>query len=450
MNGNVVRIDRVRQQRSVAAPQDPAAAEQHRQQLEAERSVLGGVMLGRGYLRDLDLAPEQFFFKAHGDILRAALLVQAGGMEPDLVTISEQMRKDGTVKNLPDGYSYLAGIMRGFVAAPANWGSYVKRIRRLHDARRVVAEAGRLVEAVTEDAGRTNEALGQFIAAVAKAGTEPGTQCDDYERDTLRMVDEHLGERASFIGALKTGFPDLDRELVGLVPGSHLMLGARSEAGKSTLALNIAVNVAKAGRYSVLFGLEMSRAENFYRVIASESEIETAKLMDRTYSPNEAYRIVDAANRISRLKLLVFEEIRDLEGIVSAAHMLKSAGRLDLLIVDHIHLVNAKGESYSRNEAICRRLRELALELQCVVMTLAQFPDGVTRGADDKRPDKNWLQGGGFMHQLPSHILLLHAKDRDSGLVEAIVAKNRASGRHAVVPLAIKGLINRFESWSNR
>jgi replicative DNA helicase len=154
---------------------------------------------------------------------------------------------------------------------------------------------------------------------------------------------------------------------------------------------------------------------------------------------------------IEGLRLKTFDRVRSLTDIRRTARALKSAGRLDVLIVDTVHLVTESGGAYDKSLAVSNGLRSLAIELDIVVVGICQFKGGYDEGEQgSKRPQRHWIKDGTHMIQDPTDILLLHRPDPLAPKVEVIFDKRRHGKPGRIVDLMLREEFARYDNWSNR
>lgn len=261
------------------------------------------------------------------------------------------------------------------------------------------------------------------------AETGPGPQIGPRElpvivNEVLIHVEDNI--RISGTGelpGLRTGFKALDHAVMGLQPGWQYVIGARTGIGKTTLAMQIAVNVALAGKSPLYFSFEQLDSDLLMKVLGHLGRIEMRTMLQGSIQEDECDRLSKAARDICATKLQIDStsdgEMQNVELLCGRA---KRQGKLDLIVIDYIQLMTIPGERHAiRSEEVAkisRRLKGLARKLKVPVIVLAQIN---RMGAEDE-PQKHHLKDSGSIEQDADVILLLH-RDDNGALLN--VAKNR-------------------------
>jgi replicative DNA helicase len=437
--------------------QDVRTAEIMARRLAAERSAVGSALLGGEgpALVIAGLTPEHFTDPALRTVFGAMVDVQAAGRAVDAVTVSERLRDLGQL----EGLAGAAGISELILAAPAghNLPAHISLLQEAHRRRaihRAFRVAAQQLGDPDEDPAVVVASLQGYVAELDRSAHVAGH--DDYEQEGFDLSQRYLSPQEHQGEGIETGLKDLDTAMGPLFPGDFVLAGAKDKTGKSFFALNVARNVARSGRHVAMMALEMLNRDNHARLLAMESGIETKRIRERTFTSRDARDLHEAACRLQGLKLSIYDNRFRLEEIESAVRSLKAQGRLDLLIVDHIHLVQCRGDNeVERTKTAATRLRQLANELGIVVLGLAQFKvsDADNAQNSDKpvaRPTRNRLLGGSSIKSLPSHILLLHRPDPNGRKLEVIIDAMRNGDAGHIISFALLADIARMERWSNR
>ena len=254
---------------------------------------------------------------------------------------------------------------------------------------------------------------------------------------TLERVAADIEVRTKNGGKIKgieTGLIDLDRKINGLNRQDMVIVAARPGQGKTTLADNIAISVAKKNKYVALFNLEMSKEQIFEKILSSVSMVECEKIGRGNLTREDWLRLGKGENILLGLsdKIKVYDRTLRLDSILAKAKKLKKQGKLDVLIVDYLQLIECdKKESREREVSyISRRLKLLSKELDINVIALSQLSRAPEQRADH-RPILSDLRESGAIEQDASVILFCYrdesynAETEEKNIMEIIVGKNR-------------------------
>lgn len=259
---------------------------------------------------------------------------------------------------------------------------------------------------------------------------------------------EHGGE----VSGLSTGFEDLDRQTCGLQPGDLIIVAGRPSMGKTTLAVNIAENVAVEGKVAFVISLEMAARQLAERSVARFGEIDTQRMRTGRLSQGDFTRLTSALGRLETQKLVIADDPRLANASrvrIAARKVRQRHGRLDLIVIDYLQLM--QGEGGNRNEelgGITRALKLLAREIGCPIILLSQLSREVEKRTD-KRPLMSDLRESGAIEQDADVILMAYRDDYYvegspfKGLAEILIRKQRM-GPLGEVFLTFQGQHSRF------
>ena len=304
-----------------------------------------------------------------------------------------------------------------------------------------------MVQQGTGSAGDMLEAAEQRIYAIRRGRSAQNMVPISV---VLQSVLERLGELTAAGGetmpGLTTGFSDVDRKINGLNKSDLLLLAARPGMGKTSMALNVAVNAAKASQKTVaVFSLEMSREQLVTRLLAGEGLIDNTRLVTGNLRESDWVRIAEGASTLSRLDIRI-----DDNPLLTVADMNAKCRRLDnlgLVVIDYLQLMtSAGGKGYSgenRQQAvsdISRMLKIMAKELNVPVICLSQL-SRANESRQDKRPMLSDLRESGAIEQDADVVIGLYRdgyynkESETPNLAEAIILKNR-KGQTGTVELS--------------
>ena len=229
---------------------------------------------------------------------------------------------------------------------------------------------------------------------------------------------------------IETGLTDLDRKTSGLGKGRQIIIAARPSEGKTSLGLQIAVHAAKSGKNVCFFSLEMSRLELAERVLSNVAEVNIREPLLKQQSS----QLLDAEKIAKDWRLYVDDSPNTIEKIESRAKRLALMDGLDLIVIDYLQLIetNQVQKRYEAVTAISRRLKLLAKDLNCPVLTLSQLSRDIEKRGSNRsnaRPLLSDLRDSGAIEQDADLVLFIHTPDGqskdESGWREIIIAKNR-------------------------
>ncbi|MEW8958600.1 Replicative DNA helicase [Moorella humiferrea] len=407
------------------------------QSLEAEQSVLGAIMLDREALLGVleILKVEDFYREAHRLIYRAILNLNERGEAVDLLTVTEELRRQGQLE-VVGGAAYLSSLT-GDVPSVANAIYYARLVAEKATLRALVQAAGRISELALSQAGDIDQILDEaerLIFEVAGGRRRSGFVS---VKDVLMETFAHL-ERLSTHKGEVTGIPtfhDLDKLLSGLQPSDLIICAARPGMGKTSFCLNIAQRVAVQQKLPVaIFSLEMSREQVVQRMLAAEAMVEQHRLRTGYLTEEDWARLVNAAGILGEAPIFIDDTpaISALE-VRAKARRLQAENGLGLVVVDYLQLMQAHRRVDSRQQEIAiisRSMKALARELNVPVLVLSQLNRGVEQ-RQDKRPVMADLLESGAIEADADVIIFLYRPqyydpDTDKkGIAEVIVAKHR-------------------------
>ena len=400
----------------------------------SETGVVGCLLYRPALLADVldtGLLPEDFYRPAWGRAFAAVLSLSARGDAIDAVTVDAEL---GETEGRPD----MADLLGAGADVPslAHAVTYAERVHGAARLRRVLAACAEVTERAFDPASRkdvdgfTDWAERTVMAATERADAreDPAPLAEVLDRSIAELRSRASGEQVG----IPTGFLDLDRMTGGLRSGQLIVLGARPSVGKSALALDVALHVARTSGPVLFVSAEMGALELGSRVLSgggvASDKLLTAKLDNLDFSRLEARRaeLVD-------VPLMIDDSPGSTLGTIRArARRQVSRGGLALLIVDYLQLIDGDGNRERREQevaAVSRGLKALARELHVPVLAVAQLNRAVELRAD-KRPVLADLRDSGQLEQDADLVTFLYRPgvydlDADPGETELAIAKHR-------------------------
>jgi len=419
--------------------------------------VIGACLLSREALDEAAgiLAAADFYADRHQDLWETLLELREEGTPIDVVTLVSALQERGRLGAI-GGRTYLAEIARA-VPTAANVAHYARVVRDLAFRRRLYdagSRIARLTWADGETADLANEA--ERIAREATTGVLGGDRLQPMGR-VLHERWEWLYEtrRQADILGLRTGFPAVDGILAGLMPSDLIVLAARPSMGKTALALNIMLNVARAGRTVAMFSLEMSAAQIADRIVCMTQGLDSHAVRTRRLGEHEWELAIEAAVRLGALPIHIDDEPRQRSTEIWAKA--RRVPDLGLVIIDFLQEVGDEPlPGQNRNELIggvVGRFKALARDLDVPVLCLSQL-SRASEKRPDKRPELADLRDSGVIEQTADVVMLLHRPahynpDDSPGVAEVHVAKHR-NGPTGFVKLSFDKRTTRFGSLETR
>lgn len=383
--------------------------------LDAERAVLGAVMLNPSVLQEaveiVGLSPSAFYLDAHQNIWAAMLAASGSGKPVDAVVLMDQMTARGTLAE-SGGIGYLAELTN-FVPTSANVQHYARVVADKSTRRDVIDFAATLTRQAFSDDTETEQVLDGARLAIMRMGEAGGQRIDpvsvqDSIDEAVNLIQRDRDSKGAALG-LTTGIPQFDELSRGLERGQLFIVGARPSVGKTATGLQFAAAAAEFGGRVLIASLEMSAAKLTRRMIYSIGRIDSRRVRKDFASNAEMAKIGPAVNRLSNADISMLDYRASTPGrIRTAAQRHKMRNGLDLLIVDHFHLLSP--DRPTKNEVadiaqMSRALKMLAEELDVCVLLLAQL----NRDASGNRATMKDLRGGGSLEQDADKVLLLTA-----------------------------------------
>ncbi|WP_084079525.1 replicative DNA helicase [Demequina sp. NBRC 110057] len=409
------------------------------QNLEAEQSVIGSMLLSKDAMADVieSIRADDFYKPAHEKIFDVAVKLYNGGDPVDALTVGAELQRTGELTRV-GGAEYLHTLI-AMVPSAASAGYYAKLVREQSILRRLV-EAGTRIAAMGYDGDGAeidlvvDGAQAEIFAVTERRNSADYLAIGDIMEATLEQIDAASAHDGSMRG-IPTGFAQLDELTGGLQGGQMVVIAARPAIGKSTLGLDIA-RAASIGhnKASVIFSLEMSREEITKRMLAAEASVKLTRLTKGPMGPNDWERLAVKAAEIAKAPLFIDDSPNmTLMEIRAKCRRLKQQHDLKLVVLDYLQLMSSGRKVESRQQEVSefsRALKLLAKEIDVPVIAISQLNRG-SEQRGDKKPMLSDMRESGAIEQDADIVILLHrddAYDRDNrpGEADFIVAKHRA------------------------
>ena len=382
------------------------------------------------------LRADEFYVRANRDVYETVLAMFSYGQTVDPVTVIDQMKVRGVYdENVP---AYLAEIMR-ITPTSANVMEYVTIIKDRALLRSVSTVADEINAMVYEGSGAAEDVLEAAEAKLHAVRENRGSGGLKEIRHVMQYVFDAMSEAAasgSRIPGLSTGLPDLDDLILGLNKSELVIIAARPGMGKTSIALNIALNVAMTQHKKVaIFSLEMSREQLVTRLLSRAALVPSQNLFTGRLTDQQWRDVAAAANTLSACDILI-----DDNSTLTVADMnaqCRTIRGLDLVVIDYLQLMSSAGgrgfSNESRTQAvsdISRMMKVMAKQLGVPVICLSQL-NRAAEARQDKRPLLSDLRESGSIEQDADVVIGLYREGYNNrecenpNLAEAIVLKNR-------------------------
>ena len=412
---------------------------------QAEQAVIGSMLIDPRCIAEVvkKLRADEFYVRANRDVYETILAMFSYGQTVDPVTVIDQMKVRGVYdENVP---AYLAEIMR-ITPTSANVMEYVTIIKDRALLRSVSTVADEINAMVYEGSGAAEDVLEAAEAKLHAVRENRGSGGLKEIRHVMQNVFDAMSEAAasgSRIPGLSTGLPDLDDLILGLNKSELVIIAARPGMGKTSIALNIALNVAMTQHKKVaIFSLEMSREQLVTRLLSRAALVPSQNLFTGRLTDQQWRDVAAAANTLSACDILI-----DDNSTLTVADMnaqCRTIRGLDLVVIDYLQLMSSAGgrgfSNESRTQAvsdISRMMKVMAKQLGVPVICLSQL-NRAAEARQDKRPLLSDLRESGSIEQDADVVIGLYREGYNNrecenpNAAEAIVLKNRKGGTGTV------------------
>jgi replicative DNA helicase len=411
------------------------------QNLEAEESVLGAMMISPGAIGAVSEIVDagDFYRESHAKIYRAALALYAKGEPVDAITLTDELEERGEVEAV--GGRVRLHELAALVPATANAAHYARIVHETATLRGLIRAGGEIARLGWERPGETGDLVDQAEQILYDLSQQRVTgewsEIEELLKESFERITT-LYESGVDLTGTPSGFRDLDRLTSGFQPGNLIIVAARPSMGKSALALCIAANMGVRHNVPVgLFTLEMSKSEVTQRLMCSEAKVESQRLRNGKLQQDDWPRLTAACDKLAKAPIYVDDTgLLNMMEVRSKARRLKARHpNLGLIIVDYLQLLTPahRRDSDGRVQEVSemsRSLKILARDLDVPILALSQLSRAVEQRTD-KRPILSDLRESGSIEQDADLVAFVYRdeyynEDSDQqGLAEVILAKHR-------------------------
>jgi replicative DNA helicase len=424
--------------------------------LDAERSVLGGVLLTHETFDDVVslVSPEDFYRDAHRKIFAAMIALSTKAIPIDHVSLLDALTAAGDLESV--GGADFIRLLDKFTPTASNLGYYAKIVREKAATRRTIEAAGVIAQLGYEQHGEVSQFLDDAqrrILTAADLGNK--AQEPEHVKTTIARAFKEIErdyERNAAVTGIESGLPDLDRMTCGWQNQDLIILAARPSVGKTTSGMQFVRHAAtRLNKPSLFFSLEQSKEKLVKKSLAAESRIDAHRIRTGKLHESDWGKIANSAGRLADAPLFIDDE----QGLTAlqirakarkVARKLQAAGNpLALVAIDFLGEMSHpdNGDTYSRRVGESTlQIKHLANELNIPVLLLCQLNRESMKGGVSRRPGKADLRDSGEIEQRADVIIFIHV-EQDRYLF--IVDKQR-DGETGDVPVVFDKVNQRFES----
>jgi replicative DNA helicase len=434
------------------------------QALELEEAVLGALMLEKDALSSVIdiLKPESFYKNAHSQIYEAIRTLFNESQPVDLLTVTNQLRKDGTLEDV--GGAYAVTTLTTKVNSAANVEYHARIITEMAIKRELIRVSGEIQQDAYEDTTDVFELLDRTESALFEVSEQNIRK--NYE-DMSTIMNEALSElearkeHKDGLTGIPTGFSALDRVTSGWQKSDLIILAARPGMGKTAFVVSAMRNAAVDFKKPVaIFYLEMSSVQLVNRLISAEAELEGDKIKKGNLAEHEWQQLIHKTKKITNAPIFIDDTpaLTILE-LRAKCRRLKSQHDIELIIIDYLQLMSGEASRGAGNReqeiaSISRALKGLAKELEVPVIALSQLSRAVETRGGDKRPQLSDLRESGSIEQDADIVMFLYRPEYyniteddqgmpTTGLGQIIISKHR-NGSLENVNLKFIGKFTKF------
>ncbi len=401
---------------------------------EAEQSVLGAMLVNPNAIAAAveTLQADDFYRDSHRAVYRAILTLYDRGEEVDVVTVGAQLERVGELAKV--GGREFVHALAEFVPAAANAAYYAGIVREQAVLRGLIRVGNEIAELGHTHPGEVATLLDLCEQKVFAIQQQRRSQEFQSIRQVLVRNFEYLDmlQREQGVTGVASGFEGIDRLTGGFQPANLIVLAARPGVGKTSLALNIAQNVAVGGKAPVaVFSLEMSAQELGERMMCSAARVSSHRVRTGTLSGDDYAKLIQAAGELEKAEVYIDDSAGlNMFELRAKARRLASKVPLALLIVDYLQLMVGDGRAENRQQevaAISRSLKQLARELNVPVIAVSQL-NRAPEARADREPQLADLRESGAIEQDADMVMFIYEDPSDpsaKGVIKLKIAKHR-------------------------
>lgn len=427
--------------------------------LDAEKSVLGAVLMDDECFGMLEqhLQPQDFYVIAHQLIFKHMLDLVRANKRIDMITLQDVLQKAGELTIVGD-VAYLIGLQEN-IPAFGMVEQHVQIIKAKSILRNLISSSVDIITSCYDQNDSDidaviDEAEKKIFQIIHNRTKQNFVQLNIWLKKTFQHLSS-IKSSSKGITGVATNFKTLDRMTSGFQPGDLVILAARPSMGKTSLALNVAVNAARSGMGVGIFSLEMAAEQLTLRLLSTESGVDHQKIRNATLSSQEWIEITHVAGELADMKLFIDDTAGiNIMELRAKARQLKAKSDVKMLVVDYLQLLHSSRKHENRHQEvseISRFLKALAKELSLPIIALSQLSRAVDSRMD-KRPMLSDLRESGAIEQDADVIMFLYRdivynqETENPDQAELIIGKQR-NGPTGTVNLRFLRELTKFEDF---
>lgn len=394
-----------------------------------------------------------FYNELHRKIFSAIRTLFSLNKPIDLLTVTETLERNEKID--ADTITYIANIYANNEGLNSNQDAYIDILKEKSILRSLAEFSDEIKALSLEDKSPAKNVLEKAekeLFEISQGGLRNSlTALEDIMSETVQTIMKRVQNRGELSG-VTTGFTDLNSLLGGFQKSDLVLLAARPSMGKTALAVNLAVNAAKAGKKVAMFSLEMSKTQIGQRILAAFAQMNLSSLFKGELEGTDLVNLITASNELSNYNLHIDDTAAiSLIELKAKLRRLKMEEGLDLVVIDYLQLMTTGERIENRVQEISqisRGLKAIAKELDVPVLALSQLSRALEQ-RPDKRPKLSDLRESGAIEQDADIVMFLYRdyvynkETENPNLAEVIVSKHR-NGPIGVVNLIWKDEYTRF------
>lgn len=443
--------------RALSKPADTLLGKSMPFSVEAERAVLGALLLNDERANAVleVLKPHDFYTPSHGHIFTAMTMLVARQQRIDTISVHDELAKMNVLEAI-GGMVYLLSLQED-IPAVGLVEQHARIIREKAVLRELITSAMNIITQCysqnTDDIDAVLDEAEKTIFQISQQRTSQNfVQLTIWLKKAFQRISDVKASSRGITG-VPSGFKSLDEMTSGFQPGDLVVLAARPSMGKTALALSIAAHAAQRGQTVGFFSLEMGAEQLALRLLSSQSRVPHHAIRTGSIGSEEWVELTHAAGRLSEMRFFIDDTaMQSISDIRSRARKLIAEQKLSVLVIDYLQLIHSSRRHENRHQEvseISRSLKALAKELSIPVIALSQLSRAVDSRVD-KRPMLSDLRESGAIEQDADVILFLYrdsvynAETENPALAELIIGKQR-NGPTGTVYLTYQREIMQFE-----
>ncbi|MEK9926776.1 MAG: replicative DNA helicase [Halieaceae bacterium] len=445
----------------VSADSDIARIRMQPQSIEAERSVIGGLLLASDAWDSIAelVSASDFYRPEHRAIFRQIAALVDRNEPVDVVTVADRLHATGELE-AAGGHTYLSELAETTPTA-ANIRAYASAVHQRAVLRKLIGAAQDIADTGFNPEGRTAEELideaERRIMQIAEEGPKSGGPrgMEPLLQGALERIEELFNTGGAITG-LTTGFVDLDRMTSGLQDSDLVIVAGRPSMGKTSFAMNLVENAAgNSDKPILVFSMEMPAEQLVIRMMSSLGKIDQTKVRTGKLDQEDWPKLSAAMAKLKDTRILIDDTpaLTPTELRSRARRVAREHGALGMIMVDYLQLMRVAGSSEGRTaeiSEISRSLKAIAKEFRCPMVALSQLNRSLEQ-RPNKRPVNSDLRESGAIEQDADVIMFIyrdevyHEDSQDRGVAEIIIGKQR-NGPIGTCRLSFRGEFTRFEN----